>query len=95
MVLNERYLEMTYSEYDININMLRKNNAFKIWQTLKDIHNTKQPNCCFMTYIDLFALCKKPDKSILDYSTWVTHAIANVKKLQPNKYSLEDMDNEL
>ena len=72
-----------------------KNDAPKIWQTLKDIHDTTQPNCRFMAYTDLFALCKKPDESILDYSTWVTHAIADVKKLQPNKYLLENMNNEL
>ena len=65
------------------------------WDKLKEVHNQKTSSTRFVAYNALFNVTKKDDESLQALSTRVTHLMQQVKELRPDKFDLDQLDQDL
>lgn len=66
-----------------------------MWETLRDVHLQKKAAPRFNAYDALFSITKLPDESLPSLAARVDDAIHSIKNLRPEKFTLQDLDDEL
>ncbi|KAJ3489721.1 hypothetical protein NLI96_g1948 [Meripilus lineatus] len=66
-----------------------------IWKKLEAVHLQKRPGSRFLSYDHFFSIQKKEDETLTSLMTRIDEAMIQVKNLRPDKFSLDDLDQEL
>ena len=67
----------------------------EMWKKLESIHSSKKPGMRFASYDSLFSIRLRPNESLPDLITRVGSAIAALKERRPDKFTINDLDDEL
>jgi hypothetical protein len=67
----------------------------KMWKLLESAHVQKKPGAHYNAYNDLFSITKGDDETLVDMGTRVERAMANIKNLRPNNFTIDQLDEEL
>ena len=67
----------------------------KMWETLESIHIQKRPSTRFNAYNTLLSISKQDQESLPALTARIEKAMAEIKNLRPQFFSLNDLDEDL
>lgn len=67
----------------------------QIWKLLEAAHTSKKPVSRFIAYDDFFSIRKLSDESLTSTTVRLKDAMQKIKNLRPDKFTLDDLDDEL